>query len=297
MATLDPLERPSPQVVMKAALGPKSILLHVQNGKSMERRLETALSIARASGAHLSCVHVTPVEAYVAFDSFGGVFVMNDVIKSIDEEEQSLRESMERQLRNEDVSWDYQQITGNIPFQLIRQAALADLVITGREPHRTDFAGPAIGMIGDLLNRSRTPIFIPADGGAICDPNGPALIAWNGSYESANAVRGGLEMLKLASSVHVLGVQEEQSAQAFPDTRLLEYLSRHGVHAELVTEASREAQAPDFVASAIIASAQDLGASYVVMGGYSHSRVGEYFFGGVTRFLLSASPVSLLISH
>lgn len=296
MATIDSLERPSADSA-KAVPGPKSILLHVQNGKSMERRLETALAIARSSSAHLTCVHVTPVEAYVAFDSFGGVFVMNDVIKSIDEEEQALRESMEGQLRAEDVSWDYQQITGNIPFQLVRQAALADLVVTGREPHRTDFAGPAIGMMGDLLNRSRTPIFIPANEGAICDPNGPVLIAWNGSYESANAVRASLDMLKLAGSVHVLGVQEEQAGQAFPDTRLLEYLSRHGVHGELLTEASQDARAPDFVASAIIATAQDLGASYVVMGGYSHSRVGEYFFGGVTRYLLSASPVSLLISH
>jgi nucleotide-binding universal stress UspA family protein len=296
MATIDSLERPSADFG-KGVAGPKSILLHVQNGKSMERRLETALSIARSSNAHLTCVHVTPVEAYVAFDSFGGVFVMNDVIKSIDEEEQALRESMEGQLRAEDVSWDYQQITGNIPFQLVRQAALADLVVSGREPHRTDFAGPAIGMMGDLLNRSRTPIFIPADEGAICDPNGPVLIGWNGSYESANAVRASLDMLKLAGSVHVLGVQEELAEQAFPDTRLLEYLSRHGVHAELLTEGSPDARAPDFVASAIIATAQDLGASYVVMGGYSHSRVGEYFFGGVTRYLLSASPVSLLMSH
>ncbi|RIX29235.1 universal stress protein [Sphingomonas edaphi] len=296
MATIDSLERPSTHFG-KGVAGPKSILLHVQNGKSMERRLETALSIARSSSAHLTCVHVTPVEAYVAFDSFGGVFVMNDVIKSIDEEEQALRESMEGQLRAEDVSWDYQQITGNIPFQLVRQAALADLIVTGREPHRTDFAGPAIGMMGDLLNRSRTPIFIPADEGAICDPNGPVLIGWNGSYESANAVRASLDMLKLARSVHVLGVQEEQAGQAFPDTRLLEYLSRHGVHAELLTEAGQDARAPDFVASAIIATAQDLGASYVVMGGYSHSRLGEYFFGGVTRYLLSASPVSLLMSH
>ena len=62
----------------------KTILVHIQNDKSLESRLETALAIARSCGAHLSCVHITPIEAYVAFDSFGGVFVMNDVIKTIE---------------------------------------------------------------------------------------------------------------------------------------------------------------------------------------------------------------------
>jgi nucleotide-binding universal stress UspA family protein len=33
------------------------------------------------------------------------------------------------------------------------------------------------------------------------------------------------------------------------------------------------------------------------MGGYNHSRLGEYVFGGVTRTMLAGSPVPLLIAH
>jgi nucleotide-binding universal stress UspA family protein len=33
------------------------------------------------------------------------------------------------------------------------------------------------------------------------------------------------------------------------------------------------------------------------MGGFGHSRVTEALFGGVTRKMLSASPVPLLIAH
>jgi nucleotide-binding universal stress UspA family protein len=38
-------------------------------------------------------------------------------------------------------------------------------------------------------------------------------------------------------------------------------------------------------------------ADLIVAGGYGHSRLGEWIFGGVTRELLSASPVCCLLSH
>lgn len=281
-----------------AAAGVKTVLLHVQDDKSLGSRLETALSLARACGAHLSCLHVTPIEAYVAFDSFGGVFVMNDVIKALDEEEQALRGKVEEELRNEDVSWDYEQVTGNVCGQLVSHAALADLVVTGREPHRANFAGPAIGIMGDLLYRARTPLFIPGEKGAPDDPTGTAMIAWDGSYEAANAIRSSIGLLKLASNVYVVQIIDEAKRNTFPGTRLLEYLSRHDIHAELsMIEAGVDIRDDDVISATLMARAAAINASYVVMGGYSHSRIGEYVFGGVTRTLLGSCPVPLLIAH
>jgi nucleotide-binding universal stress UspA family protein len=278
--------------------GVKTILLHVQNDKSLETRLETALSLARACDAHLSCLHVTPIEAYVAFDSFGGVFVMNDVIKTLDEEEQALRTKVEEELRKEDVSWDYEQVTGNVCAQLVGHAALADLVVTGREPHRADFPGPAIGIMGDLLYRARTPLFIPGDKDVQADPTGTALIAWDGSYEAANAIRASIGLLKLASKVQVVQIMAEEKKDSFPGTRLLEYLSRHDIHAELsVIEAGVDSGDDDVISATLIARAEAINASYLLMGGYSHSRIGEYVFGGVTRTLLGGCPVPLLMAH
>lgn len=280
-----------------AAAGVKTILLHVQNDKSLETRLEVALSLARACGAHLSCLHVTPIEAYVAFDSFGGVFVMNDVIKTLEEEEQALRTKVEKDLRNEDVSWDYEQVTGNVSSQIVSHAALADMVVTGREPHRADFAGPAIGIMGDLLHRARTPLFIPGDKGSPIDPTGVALIAWKGTFEAANAVRSAVGLLKIASHVRVLHVSEQKD-EAFPSTRLLEYLSRHGIHAELTVEPTPKGDGSrEFVSGSLMAHAAAVNAAYIVMGGYSRSRISEYVFGGVTRTLLGGCTVPLLIAH
>jgi len=277
--------------------GVKSILLHVQNDNALDQTLETALSLARACEAHLDCLHVTPIQAYVAMDSFGGVFVMSDLSKAIDEEERLLKDRLQAQLSKEDVSWDYTQTTGDVPSQLIGRAALADLIVTSRQPKRTEFQGSTIGMLGDLLHRSRTPLFVAADDGKVPDPAGRALIAWNGSFEAANAVRSAVGLLKLASDVRILRIDEEKD-EAFPSTRLLEYLSRHGIHAELKLETVRpDARDADFVSACLKAEAGRMNAAYVVMGGYSHSRVSEYMFGGLTRSMLTASSIPLFIAH
>lgn len=276
---------------------PKTILVHVQNDETLNSRLESALSLARCYDAHLECLHITPGQAYVAYDSFGGVFVMAEVIKALEEQGTMLRAKVEAKLDKDDVSWDYTQVTGEIATALISRASLADLIVTGREPQQIEFAGSAIGLLGDLIFRSRTPIFVAVEGKSPCDPSGPAVVAWDGSYEAADVVRSSIGMLKRASDVHVVQVTEEKD-ELFPSTRLLEYLSRHGIHAELTVEAVEELQVEqEFVPDILVARALSLNAAFIVMGGYNHSRIGEYIFGGVTRTMLTASPIPIVIAR
>lgn len=294
---LDRAAEPKPALSSNVQAGVKTILFHVQSDQSLDQPLETALSLARSCEAHLSCLHVTPIQAYVAFDSFGGVFVMNDVFKTIDEADARLDEQLRDKLANEDVSWDYTQVTGDVPSQLIGRAALADLIVTSRQPRRTDFQGSTIGFLGDLLHSSRTPLFIAADDGKLPNAAGRALIAWNGSFEAANAVRSAIGLLKIASDVQVLRLEEGKD-EAFPSTRLLEFLSRHGIHAELKVETVHpDAKDADFATACLTSKAKQLDAAYIVMGGYSHSRASEFMFGGLTRSMLSESSIPLFIAR
>jgi nucleotide-binding universal stress UspA family protein len=282
-----------------APSGIRTILLHILDDEFHDQRIDTALSLARACSAHVSCLHVTPIEAYVAFDNFGGIFVMNDIIEKLHERDYELKKKVEQRLAHEDVSWDYEQVTGNVASMLVSRAALADLLVTSHEPPHHDFVGPTIGFLGELLHRSSTPLFIPAFPRPPVDPAGTALIAWNGSIEGANAVRASLGLLRAAEKVRVFEVAEETpGAKAFPGTKLLEYLSRQGVHAELTVETSPTGDiGADVIAGMIIAQADGAGAAYIVMGAYSHSRVGEWIFGGVTRALLKDCPVPLVLAH
>jgi nucleotide-binding universal stress UspA family protein len=51
------------------------------------------------------------------------------------------------------------------------------------------------------------------------------------------------------------------------------------------------------VASTILSHAADSSADFVVMGGYGHSRLREFVLGGVTRGILNAMTVPVLMSH
>jgi nucleotide-binding universal stress UspA family protein len=95
----------------------------------------------------------------------------------------------------------------------------------------------------------------------------------------------------MASDVRVIRFTEGKEI-FLRDELLLEYLSRHGVHAEI------ETHLPNYeIAQDLIGRATTLKAEYIVMGGYSHSRAGEFLFGGLTRELLSACPITLVIAH
>lgn len=270
----------------------KTILLHVQENQTLVPRLEAALALARAFSAHLTCLHVTPIEAYAAIGAFDGAIFVADVAEALGKQEAEARSRIEEQLAAEDVSWDYEQVTGPVANVIIKHAALADLVVTGRDGGIAARRMMQIGLLGDLLHRCRTPLYIPPADGTPVDPTRPALVAWDGSFEAANAVRSSLPFLKGAASVLVLEVRRS-SEDEFPSTRLLEYLSRHGIHAELRTDLS----AHEDVAAVIVGEASQTGSGTIVMGGYNHSRIGELLFGGVTRTLLLDCPIPLFMAH
>ena len=90
----------------------------------------------------------------------------------------------------------------------------------------------------------------------------------------------------------------ENKEQTFPGTKLLEYLSRHDIHADLsVQDPPRSTRDPEVVAASLVAHAKGMRAAYIVMGGYSHNRIQEVMFGGVTRSLLKECAVPLVIAH
>ena len=288
------LERPAPTAASAAssrsALG--TILFNVHNDAGLDSRLEATLSLARAASAHLECLHVTAIQAYTVTDAFGGVFTSGEILRTLEEEAAKLRTRLEGRLATEDVNWTYREITGELTGQLVAHAALADLLVAGRGVQEFEFSGSSIGFLGNLLSDSHTPLLILSDSPKAFDPEGPALVAWNGSYEAANAVRASVSMLQLSSDVHVIQFEDEKPGY-FPSTRPLEYLSRHGIHAEL----RAGPRGNGGIAEKLVSYAVENGMSYIVMGGYSHSRAGEFVFGGVTRELLKQCPVPLVMAR
>jgi nucleotide-binding universal stress UspA family protein len=270
----------------------KSVLLHVQNDEDLDAKLQAALAVVRASKGHLSCLHITPINAYVAFDGFGGTFVMSGVLDALQENEDEIRIRVEGHLAHEDVSWDYTQITGEPTHAIVSKGALADLIVLGRGHHIGTTAYPGISLLGDVLAVTRSLVLVQPAKQSNFDPLGPAVIAWNGSFEAANALRFALPMLAMASALHIVTI-EGDTEYKFPSVSASEYLSRHGITSELHIQKAEKKS----IADALISAAELLNSSYIVMGGYGHSRAREYLFGGVTRNMLLHSPVPIFIAR
>ena len=285
-------QTPALKSVQESAAAPiKSILFVVHDDDGLETRLEAALSLARACSAHLHLLQVIPLEAYTIVDTYGGTFASGKIVEALDEQAAKIRRGVEEHLNKEDVAWSYEvTISPTLP-ELLKNAAFADLIFIGREPGWREFGRSGPGLLGALVCNTRSPLCIPGDGCKTFDPFGTAIIAWNGSIEGANAVKSAIGLLRTASSVRVIRYVEDKET-AFPDTALLKYLSRHGVHAEIESHLPTGEISEDLVSFAAAA-----GAAYMVMGGYSHSRAGEFLFGGVTRALLKACEVSLVLAH
>lgn len=268
----------------------KTVLLYAQDDAGFESRLQAALDVARAQGGHVSCLQATPPSAYVAFDNFGGVFALPEVMRKLDELRAELQQKLEARLSREDVSWEVMDCTGDPAYLMVSRSSLADLVVLSRAPEGARHHD-ALKLMGDVLLGTAAPVLVVPETRARIEVDAPAAIAWNGSFEAGNAVRAALPLLRQASAVHIICV-EEAKEQVLPSTSAARYLARHGIEAEV------HACAPDgSIEETLVEHARRRRAGYLVMGAYGHSRAREYLFGGVTRFLLSHSPLPLLLAH
>jgi nucleotide-binding universal stress UspA family protein len=267
----------------------KSILVHVHDDDGRDARLSAALDVARAFDGRLTCLLVRPYEAYVAGDPFGGMHVLASQLEDQRRREEKVREAVDARLAREGVPHEWASLDGDPARSVIAAAKLADLVVLRRAGHALGL-GAALPVVADVAIHARAPVLaVPPEARGLA-VDGPALVAWNGSAEAAHALRAAVPLLARASAVHLVTVAD--GSEVSPDPAC-DYLESYGVAClpRVVEPRGRE------VADALIDEAGALGAGYIVMGAYGHSRVREYLLGGATRDLLGRSPLPLFLTH
>lgn len=271
----------------------KSILLFANLDSGLEARLQAALDAVRLFGGHLVCLQVTPFDGYIMADPFGGVYALPSAMKEVRRAEEEHRAAIEKRLRVEGVSWNWVRLDGSPGQYVVDRARLCDLIVLtlpAAEGGEDEEKSP-VGLLSEVAVHARAPLLAVPHESRGCDLAGVAAVAWNGSPESAHALRLALPALTRASAVHILTVTDD--ASGFPATEACEYLSRHGIASELYPSA-REGRS---TAAALADAAGSVAAEYLVMGAYGHTRLREAVLGGVTRAMLLRSTLPLLLAH
>ena len=268
----------------------KAILLHICDDDGLESRLQAAFDLARRFNGHITCLHATPYEDYLAADPLVVAALPEEFSEKMSKLRSELRARIEARLTTEGVSWDWVHFDELMSTSLIRYSVLADVIVVSLGPIAVLRRDPR-PLAAKVAVGSRTPVLgVPANLAAL-RLDRPAVLAWDGSPEAAAAMRAAVPVLQAVPQVHLLEVEENQSP--YPRDFAARYLSRYGIGVEIV----QRGRIDDSIAAAISQAAQELGAGIIVMGAYGHSRLREFVLGGVTRELTETSSVPLLLSH
>lgn len=258
----------------------RSILCPADSAHTLDDRVETALALARATNGHVTFQIATPFAQMALWEPFGGAALSAIAINEVREQDDKLAGELNERMGRQDVAFDVDVIDEGRIEGLAAASRFADVIVASLDD-------PALEEVGLEV---RCPVLAVPRGAPMLRFDTPALVAWDGGYEAANALRAALPLLKLASSVHLVTVREK--SDDFPASDAASYLSRHDVHAEV-----HEVEPNGTVAFTIEQTAMRLGAGLIVMGLFGKSRLRELLLGGVSRSLLDRAQVPLLLAH
>ena len=179
---------------------------------------------------------------------------------------------------------------------LSRHARCSDLVILGQPDPRGERYREERLLVERVLLDSAPPCLLVPYAGDFPAVGRHVLVAWNDSRSCSRAILAALPVLRKATLVRLVQCDLPATAGGASSHPRLEAASRWLEHHGVPVRASVETTEIDF-ANALLSRASDFGVDLIVAGGWSHSRLGEQLFGGVTRTLLDSMTVPTLMTH
>jgi len=284
----------------------KTILVSLEDCEATESMLETAWLAAEQFGCYVEGLYIKRALSGVVVADIGGYAVATaDLIESFEEEDrqrgQRVRAGFEDFARGKGVAlggaatgksgasanWFDDNAAGDAAAGM--HARLFDLTVVGRPV--SGLSAPAMSTLETILFESGRPILI-APPVAPSTLGGTIVISWNGSTETARTIAHAGPFLGLAKKVVVLAV-EGVMVPGPTATEVARYLR----HAGVAAEAREIAAGSRGGGEAILAEAAELGASLLIKGAYTHSRLRQMIFGGATSHILAAAELPVLMAH
>lgn len=276
-------------------MGIKTIMAHLELGKSNQVLLDIVGGLAERTGAEVIGVAVCqPIQIFYDETYVSGEIFAEDraeIRRQLEAAEKQFRDVLQRRARM--LGWRTEVNYAPLCDFIAEQARAADLVVTGTDVGGSVFDSTRRVNIADLVMQAGRPVLIvPGNQKALNLDH--VLLAWKGSRESRLAAAEALPLLKLAAKVTVARIvpparlEEEKG----PVEDVVAWLGRHGIKAE-----AKLAAATDSDAAGVAELARQAGADLIVAGAYGHSRAREWALGGVTQDFLLDPDRCVLVAH
>jgi len=275
----------------------KSILVHLDAGKTVPQRLEVALALAQAHDAHLTCLYAVDAAPLPAAAAEAGQVLIEAHARMLREMRAGGRAAYDALARSSGYAkLEWRETEDDALGAVALHGRYADLVVIGQKNEEW-----ASGIGREFqekipLAAGRPVLVVPYayEKRPIAER---VLVAWNAGREAARAVRDALPLLQRAKQVVVAAFDPQGTPGAHgeqPGADVALYLARHGVKVEA---ASRPGSGDVDVGNLLLSLAFDARADLIVMGAWGHSRLHELVLGGVTRTVLQSMTVPVLLSH
>jgi len=277
----------------------KTILVSLNEVARLPQLLETARSLGKTFGAHISGLYVIPaVQFYpsVGYEAMPQFFDGNQIY--FKDNAKAVQDSFEKAMKAEGLSCDFQLVNGataNVSDEVIARGHCADLLLLSTANVDAP-AGVEPDFVEQVVMAAGRPVMIlPLKGDSKLDLSS-IVLAWNDGREAARAAFDALPILRLAKSVSIVRLDPQKAPELqgkIAGTDVAEALSRHKVKAEVLNLPTISGDP----GQALLACAADRGAGLIVMGAYGHSRLREFIFGGATIHVMSNLDRPVLMSH
>ena len=284
----------------------KTVLVPATGSERDNAVFTAALSIARRFAAHLQFLHVRPDAAALAVSMAadgGGATMVGSLVNQLEQEVNQREEKARRLFQgfcereglalldtppSPGPSAQWAREIGSEPAWITEYGRVADLLVIGR-PGEDE--GVSLDTLETALLESGRPLLIPPAAPLSAVPETIA-IAWKATPQAARAITGASPFLSIAKQIVILTVAEDERSPEEEAGRLMAGLRWHGVPISI-----RHLQ-PDgrSDADALLSAAAEH-AALLVMGGYGHSRLREWIFGGFTLRALRDAEVPVLMVH
>lgn len=276
----------------------RTVLVHLDGDARCSSRVAVALQMAASQGAHLIGLAATGTLALpvvVENDLRGWPDIVGRVRQQQRERAQGWADQFKAQAAASGlVSFEAMLCEEEVEAAMVRQGRLSDLLVVSQSDARDGGSTVGADFPQRVFMQTGRPMLLLPRTGAVTALGRTVLAAWSGTRESARALADALPLLTAADKVCVLCLDRADEAEVsrLQLNDLRHWLQRHGVTAECVQISTTE----DF-GDTLLLRAAGYGADLIVMGGFGHPRWAEMVLGGVTRTVLDAAVLPVLISH